>query len=268
MGKTIGLVAIKGGVGKTTLSAALAASLANDFKKRVLLIDGNYSAPNLGLHMNIVKPDKTIHDVLSGKAHLKDAIHHIYGVDVVPGRYASSQKVNPLRLRDKIRHIKKGYDFVIIDSSPSLNDEVLSTMLASDHVFVVSTPDYPTMSCSLHAAKMAKLRGRPIAGVIVNKARDSKYELGLGDIEDSIGVPVVAMIGDDKYAVKSLYVRKPLSLYHPKSKVGQSVKKIGYAMVNATEERSFWKKFAGGKFSKEEINRQLLREHFHGGMFG
>ena len=49
MSKTIGLIAIKGGVGKTTISASLASDLVNHYGKKVLLVDANYSAPNLGL---------------------------------------------------------------------------------------------------------------------------------------------------------------------------------------------------------------------------
>ena len=75
MVKTIGIVAIKGGVGKTSISASLAADLVNRLGKKVLLVDANYSAPNLGLHMDIVEPVKTIHDVLSGDADISHAIH-------------------------------------------------------------------------------------------------------------------------------------------------------------------------------------------------
>ena len=56
MAKTIGIVAIKGGVGKTTIAASLASDLVNSYKKKVLLVDANYSAPNLGLHMDVVEP--------------------------------------------------------------------------------------------------------------------------------------------------------------------------------------------------------------------
>ena len=146
MGKTIGLISIKGGVGKTTLSASIAGDLANRHNKKVLLVDANYSAPNLGLHMDIIHPNKSVQDILAGDK-ISDAIHRRYGVDVIPGNFLYPKAVNPLKLRSKLAHLKKNYDFIILDSSPSLNDEVLSTILASDNLFVVSTADYPTLSC-------------------------------------------------------------------------------------------------------------------------
>ena len=112
MGVSIGIIAIKGGVGKTTISASLASELARTHDKKVLLIDGNYSAPNLGLHMGIVTPDKTIHHVLSGKVRLKSAVHECYGVDVIPGSYFFPNDINPLKLKDKISGIKQDYDFI------------------------------------------------------------------------------------------------------------------------------------------------------------
>src|SRR3989344_5804816 len=129
MPKTIGIVSIKGGVGKTTIASSLASSLTNNFQKKVLLIDANYSAPNLGIHMDILSPESTIQEVLSNKSRMKSAIHNRFGVDVIPGNYMFQAQFNPLKLRDKINSIKSDYDFVILDSSPSLNEELLSTIL-------------------------------------------------------------------------------------------------------------------------------------------
>src|SRR3989344_7179133 len=154
MSKTLGIISIKGGVGKTTIAASIAADLTNKYKKKVLLVDANYSAPNLGLHMDIVSPKKTIHHVLDNKARIHSAIHKKFGVDVIPGEYVYNNPLNLFKLKDSIKKIKNKYHFVIIDSSPSLNDELLSTMLASDNLFVVTTPDYPTLSCSLKAANL------------------------------------------------------------------------------------------------------------------
>lgn len=261
MVEVISLISIKGGVGKTTLSSCLASDLARTYGKKVLLIDANYSAPNLGFHMNIIKPEKTIHDVLAGKTRLESAVYSRHGVDVVPGAVDYRNPINVLKLRDKIARIKSKYDFVIIDSSPSLNDEILSAMLASDYLFVVTTPDYPTLSCSVRAAYHAKQRGKPIAGIIVNRSNKPKYELELDDIERTLGIPVVANIPEDKEQAKALYYKIPLSLLK-KNGMSREIKSLNSAIVGSSEPKSFLSWFFY-KPKREEINRQFLKESFY-----
>ena len=267
MVKTIGVISIKGGVGKTTVAASLASDLVNHYGKKVLLIDANYSAPNLGLHMDIVEPEGTVHDVLSGKSKMRKAIHNRYGVDVVPGSYVHQGKLNYLKLKDKLKGIKKNYDYVVIDSSPSLNEEILSTMLASDALFVVSTADYPTLSCSLRAAKLAKQRGRPIAGIVLNKIREPKYELSLEEIQEATGLPVVAKIPDDKTNVRSLFMRIPTSVYNRRSKFGREINRLSSAITRTKEPKSLFGMFKPLNFRKEEVNRQLLKQGFYRSLF-
>ncbi len=267
MAKTIGIIAIKGGVGKTSVSASLAADLANRHGKKVLLIDANYSAPNLGLHMDIVEPVKTIHDVLSGKADILHAVHSRYGVDVIPGSFIYGKGINHLKLKGRIARVKDNYDFVVIDSSPSMNDEILSTILASDNLFVVTTPDYPTLSCSLKAAKLAKDKGTPISGIIINKIRNPKYELQLEEIEKAVGIPVVAKISDDKEHVKSIFTRIPASVYSKRSKFSREIARLSDAISGEKTKKSFFAKIFSFNFGKEEVNRQMLRESFYKSMF-
>jgi len=266
MVKTIGLIAIKGGVGKTTISASLAADLVNHYGKRVLLVDANYSAPNLGLHMDIIEPKKTIQDALSGDVHISNAIENKFGVDVIPGSFNYEKELNVLRLKDKIGSIKGNYDFVIIDSSPSINEEVLSAMLASDVLFVVSTPDYPTLSCSMKAAKLAKQRGKPIAGVILNKIREPRFEIPLDEIEDSLEIPVVARIPDDKNNVGALFTRIPTSIYAKNSKFSMEINRLNAALIGVSETKGFFERLFG-KLKREEVNRQVLRKSFYENVF-
>jgi len=267
MVKTIGIIAIKGGVGKTSISASLAADLANRLGRKVLLVDANYSAPNLGLHMDIVEPAKTIHDVLSGKADISHAIHKRHGVDVIPGSFIYNKGINHFKLKGRIGKIKENYDFVIIDSSPSMNDEILSAMLASDNLFVVTTPDYPTLSCSLKAAKLAKTRGVPISGLIINKIRNPRYEVDLEEIEKTIGIPVVARIKDDAVMTKSLFTRIPASILNKRSNFAKEIGRFSDAISGEGTKMPFWKKIFSFGIGKEEVNRQVLREDFYKSMF-
>lgn len=266
MPKSIGLISIKGGVGKTTISSSLAADLVNHYGKKVLLVDANYSAPNLGLHMDIIKPEKTIHDVLANKVKIKSTIQNRFGVDVIPGSYAPQYSIAPLKLRDKLNKIKHNYDFIIIDSSPSLNEELLSTILASDFLFVVTTPDYPTLYCSLKAAKLAKHRGRPIAGIILNKIRNPRFEISLKEIEEATEIPVVAKIPDDITNVKAIFTRIPTSIFYRKSKFSREISNLSTAITNNKEKRSFFGLFLPD-FKREQVNRQILKQNFYKRIF-
>ncbi len=263
MDKVIGIVATKGGVGKTTVSASLASTLANSYGKRVLLIDGNYSAPNLGLHMDIVAPEVTIQDVLAGKASINQTIHNRFGVDVIPGSYFFSGKFNALKLKDKIKKLKGDYDFIIIDSSPSLNDEILSSVLAADGVFIVSTPDYPTLSCSLRVAKLVKQRGKKVYGVILNKVTNSNYEIQSKDIEEVMGLPITARISHDPSGIGALFSRMPISVYSKRSKFAKEVSKLCASICDKNEKKSIWRVFIPSDFRREEVNRQILRKSFN-----
>jgi septum site-determining protein MinD len=253
MAKTLGIIAIKGGVGKTTISASLASDLVNHYGKKVLLIDANYSAPNLALHMDILEPKKSIHQVLDRKTGIKNAIHTKFGVDVIPGNYIYNSELNYYKIKDKINSIKKNYDFIILDSSPSLNDEILSTILASDNLFVVSTPDYPTLSCSLKAAKLAKQRGKPISGIIINKIRDPDYELSLKEIESAMDIPVIARIPDDRLTTRSTFTRIPTSIYYKNSPFSKEINNLSAALT-----KNFMDKKADSFRSQKRKNKQAI----------
>jgi MinD-like ATPase involved in chromosome partitioning or flagellar assembly len=267
MTKTIGIIAIKGGVGKTTISASLAADLVNNYSKKVLLVDTNFSAPNLGLHMDIIKPKRTIHEVLDKKALIKSSVHNRFGVDVIPGSYVFPKPLNYLKFRDKIKTLKENYDFIILDSSPSLNEELLATMLASDALFVVTTPDYPTLSCSISAAQLAKNRGKPIHGIIINKIRDPSYELSLREIEEATEIPVIARFPDTKLANRAVFTRMPLSIYDTRSTFSKEISRLNGALTLSKAKSSFFKRLFSIDFRKEEVNRELLKESFYNPLF-
>jgi len=219
--KVIGVISIKGGVGKTTVVSNLGAALAKEFGKKVLLVDANMSAPNLGLHLGILNSKYTLHDVLYNQVPIWNAIRKTeYGFDVVTSSLAPRQehkgRVNPYKLHNRISQVKKDYDFILIDSSPNLNDEMMATMIASDELLAVTSPDYPTLSCTLHAVKVAKEKKTPIAGLILNKVRNMGFELSAEDIESTTGVPVISVIDDDVRILEALSKTTPAVLSTPK----------------------------------------------------
>ena len=83
MAKTIGILSLKGGVGKTSTVVSLGDAISG-FGKKVLLVDGNLSSPTLGIHLNILKSKKTLHYVLSRNLNPMEAIHKLDNFDVLP----------------------------------------------------------------------------------------------------------------------------------------------------------------------------------------
>jgi len=259
--KIIGIISIKGGVGKTSTVVALGAAITG-FGKSVLLIDGNFSAPNLGLHLGIVNPKVTIHHVLQNKARAENAIY-IYGkLHIIPASLLGGKIKNPLKLKEMIQHLKEYFDIILIDSSPALNDETLAAMMASDELLVVTTPDYPTLSTTLRAVKLAKQRRIPISGLILNKVHNKKFELSIDDIEEATGVPVIAVLPYDTHVLEALSQAKPSTMHKERSNGTIEYNKLAATLIGEEyKDPRFITRFKGlFKKSKRDANRNAFRE--------
>jgi len=268
MVKTIGVISLKGGVGKTSSVVALGASLAK-IGKRVLLVDANFSSPNLGAHLNLIDPPITLHHVLERSSSVKDAIYKLENnIDLLPSSIFGKKISSPMKLRDKLRSVRSKYDVILIDSSPAMNEETLASILASDELLVVTTPDYPTLSTTIKAVKLAKSRGIPIVGLILNKVFGKDFELSIKDIENVTGVPVMALIPHDINFLKSLSKFKSSVLEKPHANSSIEFKKLALMLVG--------EKYSSGKFldmfnvwkilvpKPQEVNREV----YYSSLFG
>jgi len=258
--KTIGIISIKGGVGKTSAVGALGAALANHFDKRVLLVDANFSAPNLGLHMGLVNPEVTLHDVLNNKKDIKEAVYETeHGFHMIPGALIGKQ-VNPFKLKDKLKPLRKHYDIILIDSSPTLNEEILATMIASDELFVVTTPDHVTLGTTLRAVKLAKQKKTPINGLILNKVHGREFELSLEDIEDAAECGVVAVLPHELGILEALSQNMPSTLHKKSNSTKEYVKFAGALVGEEYKGNTIGERLSRlfKRPKKQDINRLVL----------
>jgi len=258
MGKVIGVVSLKGGVGKTSVVAALGAAISK-FGKKVLLVDANFSAPNLGLHLDLIDPEVSLQDVLSRKANVNQAIYKLDDFDVIPSSIVYPSEINVLKLKDKIRILRKRYDVVLIDSSPSLNEETLAVILAADDLLVVTTPDYPTLGMTMKSVKAARQRGTPISGLVINKVYKKNFELSLDDVERTAEVPVMAVIPHDVNVLKALSEFTPSTIHKPKSKGSQEFHRLAASLIGEEYEPVRLKRFFRWRSpNKQDINRTIF----------
>jgi septum site-determining protein MinD len=264
LSRCIGIISIKGGVGKTSCTANLGAALANEFGKNVLLVDANYSAPNLGIHFGITQPEVNLHDVLRNKVDVGEAIYeYTENLHIVPGSLLND-KINPYKLRQTIKQLKKYYDIILLDSSPNLNDEIKSVMLAADELIVVTNPDYPTLSTTMHAVKVARTKKIPIVGLVLNRVRNKSFELSIEEIEKASSVPIIGILSEDINVPASIANTIPTVMNNPQGNVSVEMKKLAAAILNENYAdprllprlRRLFNKEPG----KAEVNRDLLRK--------
>lgn len=258
MGETIGIVSLKGGVGKTSSVVALGHALA-DFGKKVLLVDGNLSAPNLGIHLDIFNPEKGLHEVLTRNANPSEGVFQLDNFDVLPASIFNDLNANPLHLRNRIKHLKRSYDIILLDSSPSLNEETLGVLLASDAILVVTTPDCPTLGVTMKAVKLAKQRGTPIVGLILNKVHNKNFEIPLEEVEKFLELPVMAVVPHDVNVLKALSEFKPLTELKPNSEASKEFKRLAATLIGEKYKTNKLKRFFGWiNPKKQDVNRLVF----------
>lgn len=149
--KTIAIVNLKGGVDKTTTAINMAACLAEQGKK-VLLIDAD-SQYNLSMHMKAKTDCVNLCDLISGDIDDEDALvqkTYLRNVDIVAGSIdlmdfdlsaLRAGEVKETSIRDFCNKLKQNntYDYVIIDCPPSFSASCAASIYAADDIIIPTT---------------------------------------------------------------------------------------------------------------------------------
>ncbi|HNU12430.1 MAG TPA: MinD/ParA family protein [Rubrivivax sp.] len=166
----------KGGVGKTIVSANLAAGLVR-LGERVLVLDADLGLANLDVVLNLF-PKITLHDVFTGARTLDEAILPAPGGFSVllagSGMVEYSRMTPELRerLQEVVAEVASRFDRVLLDTGAGISDVVLYTVSLADEVLVVATPEPTSITDAYATIKvLATTQARRGLRLLVNQTR-------------------------------------------------------------------------------------------------
>ena len=179
MGRIIGICSAKGGVGKTTVAINLAITLSKFFRKKVLLVDFNLTAPHISVYLGVL-PQRKLNEVLGGEIGIEKSFEdYFYGIKLS----LASDKLEDLigndlgLLRKELEKVKDEFDFIILDLAPGIGREAANGILSSDELILVTTPLIAAFSDIIRVKKVAEELNKSIKVIRSRGFNKKTFEL-------------------------------------------------------------------------------------------
>lgn len=228
-GQVFAIASGKGGVGKTTTVVNLGVILRRS-DHSVALVDADLGMANLGPMLGVTG-ELTLHDVLSGRATLDDAlVEEAPGFAVLPGSGSLTDyaDADPRNLGDVLDTLAESYDFVLVDTGAGMSHEDVLPLGLADGVLLVASPDPAAIGDTRKTAELADLAQGDIAGLVVTKAdsdTDAKH------VASQIGVDLLGVIPYDPTVRDSTASGRPLEATDPDTPAARAYRELASRLV-------------------------------------
>jgi len=255
-GKVIVITSGKGGVGKTTATAAIGAALALE-GKQVAVVDMDIGLRNLdvvmGLENRIVF---TIVDAVKGKCKVKQAAikdRRIENLHLIPASQSDNKDVlNPDDMVQFCKELRKEFDFVLLDCPAGIERGFENSVAPADDAVVICTPEISSVRDAdrviglLHARSITP---KLIVNRIVPEMVASGDMLSHDDVVEVLSIELLGLVPMDTQVIISTNTGVPLVLQKD-SEAGQAFRRIAMRLngqMNLPIEipqtlKSFWKR--------------------------
>ncbi len=253
--RVITVFSTKGGVGKTTIASNLAVTMARSGKKRVALVDLDLQFGDVAIMLN-VSVKNTISDLVKEFGQLDDSfaedylVTHFSGVRVLPApvkpEYAEYITAN--HVEKIINILRESYNYIIIDTSASFHETVLTSLDMSDKILIISTLDLPTIKNVKSGLDVMETLNYPQdkIHVVLNKASE-QFGIRFRDFEDVLRRQIWAYVPEDSQTVvTSANKGFPFVMTRTETKVARAIIDIANELMRELE---------GGAAKKSPIKR-------------
>ncbi|PAU85334.1 cobyrinic acid ac-diamide synthase [Halorubrum salipaludis] len=236
MATVYAVASAKGGVGKTTTTAAVATLLA-DSGADVVAIDADLGMANLAAAVGVPPGGITLHDVLAGAADPLDAVHEgPAGLRVVPGAadldaYAAA---DPSGLRD-VAEAFDDADYVLVDAGAGLSHDSTLPLGLADETLLVSTAERSALGDTEKTRQLTERLGGAVAGAAITRldpataASDDPIEA----VEGTLDAPVIGRIPEDDAVLRAVESGQSLPVFAPDAPATRAYRDLTRALTGA-----------------------------------
>jgi pilus assembly protein CpaE len=197
-GKVVAVFSVKGGAGKSTIAVNLAVGLAQMFRRKTVLVDADVWFGDVGVLLDL-KSGRSLADICGGdEVDLfglpKAVTPHASGISILqrPHNPVTVEKLNPRVVARTITTYKSLYEYVLVDTGPSLDDINLQILDAADHILLVVTPELTAIhNCSRFLVLSETLGYSDKISLVLNRANSG---IDSDAIVRTLKVPIMSRI--------------------------------------------------------------------------
>lgn len=241
-GKVVTIFSPKGGVGKTTTAVNLALTLADNGRRTVCLVDLDLAFGDIAITLQLF-PHHTIYEAVPVEDHLDyDMLQtlltrHEDGVMVLaaPTQPDAKDRIRASLVGRVLTTLKENFDYVVVDTAPSFEEQILQAFDETDHCVLVATLDVPTLkNVKIAMETLDLLNVAPGRRWLVLNRADAQVGLGVDKVESILGMPVTVPLPTAVEVASATNSGRPIVLSHPQHAVSRGMQSLADRITGNT----------------------------------
>ena len=238
-GRIVTVFSAKGGCGKTTLATNLAAILADHGRREVCILDLDLAFGDVAIVLQLF-PAHTLADAVAlGDSLDADGLKalitpHSPGLSalVAPVEPGTAGHIPAELIGRMLEILRDQFDYVVVDTPPAFDDQVLAAFDRSDIIANIATLDIPAIkNLKLTLETLELLNYSRDRWVVVLNRADSKVGLTAADVEKTLNAKIVAQIPSSREVPSTINRGVPIALDQPNHPVSQAIRQFAERYV-------------------------------------
>lgn len=238
-GRVLTVFSPKGGVGKTTMSVNLSVALARTHAD-VCVVDLDLAFGDVAITLQVI-PEHTITDAAESEEDLDFQLlqrlltRHSSGISILaaPTHPEGRDLVTATLTRRVIQTLRRNFDYVVIDTPPGFDDQVLGAFDETDECVIVATLDVPTIKNTKVALEtLDLLRLVPNHRHLVLNRADEEVGLSLANVEEILGMRVSVSLPSSTAVASATNQGRPIVLSKPDHPVSKAIMALAQKLAD------------------------------------